>query len=170
MGFKDLFKSNFTRIAENTTKYYLELKNNYGDRFGDEASLLATSGVLDAQNYVFAKSPKLSIQDLLNMAAISVETAEESKTLEEENALPHDQLALVEFVVTLEIELFTIDTPFLSRLEITKACYKKTETIVSTVNKTLERYTSDKLFALATTKFMESPEFQPFRKELGIIG
>lgn len=46
-------ESNFTLIAENTTKYYLELRKNYKDRFNDEVSLLATAGILDAQFYIF---------------------------------------------------------------------------------------------------------------------
>ena len=36
-----IFKSNFTKIAENTTKYYLELKNRYYNKFENEISLLA---------------------------------------------------------------------------------------------------------------------------------
>ena len=55
MGFLGLFKSNFTRIAENTTKYYLELTRNYGNRFDDEVALLTTVGALDAQTYVFVE-------------------------------------------------------------------------------------------------------------------
>ena len=34
------FKTNFSVIAENTTKYYMELKNSYKGRFPDDASLL----------------------------------------------------------------------------------------------------------------------------------
>ena len=43
------FKSNFSLVAENTTKYYMELKTRFKGRFPDDASLLATAGILDAQ-------------------------------------------------------------------------------------------------------------------------
>ena len=46
MGFLNPFKSNYTLIAENTTKYYVELTKNHKDRFSDEASLLATAGAI----------------------------------------------------------------------------------------------------------------------------
>ncbi|GAJ07431.1 unnamed protein product, partial [marine sediment metagenome] len=49
---KALFKNNYALIAENTTKYYLELTRNYRNRFDDEVALLATAGILDAGIYV----------------------------------------------------------------------------------------------------------------------
>ena len=192
MGLRDLFKSNFARIAENTTKYYLELKNNYGDRFGDEASLLATAGVLDAQNYIFVKSPKIGVQEMVNMAREAASKDESRLTprrrlviekrsekiykgraidalleFSEEWESPEEE-ALVDFVISLEIELFAIDTPYLSRSDITAACCKKADTITRAIRKTEKKYVSGGLFTSATNTFMESPEFQPIRKQLGI--
>ena len=48
MGFLGLFKSNFTRIAENTTKYYLELIRNYSNKFDDEVTLSWRLNAADA--------------------------------------------------------------------------------------------------------------------------
>ena len=62
------FKTNFSLIAENTTKYYMELQTRYKGRFPDHASLLATAGVLDAQNYIFPSSPKIDITDVIELA------------------------------------------------------------------------------------------------------
>ena len=53
---KALSKNNYALIAENTTKYYLELTRNYSNRFDDEVTLLTTTGVLGAQTYVFIES------------------------------------------------------------------------------------------------------------------
>ena len=66
------FKSNFVRIAENTAKYYLELNGKYADRFEDESSMLATAGVLDAQNYIFTDKPQIDIETLIGLAKDSV--------------------------------------------------------------------------------------------------
>jgi len=73
MGF---FKSNFTIIAENTTKYYLELKNRYSDRFDNGISLLAIAGVLDAQNYIFTSSPTIDIDEIFELAKESTSNDE----------------------------------------------------------------------------------------------
>ena len=55
MAFFNPFKSNFVRIAENTTKYYLELTRNYSNRFDDKVALLTTAGVLvKANNGIFS--------------------------------------------------------------------------------------------------------------------
>jgi len=63
------FKSNFTFIAENTTKFYLELEKCYKAKFVDRASLLATAGVLDAYYYIFkAKNPQITIEDIVELA------------------------------------------------------------------------------------------------------
>ena len=131
MGLRDLFQSNFSRIAENTTNYYLELKNNYGDRFSDEISLLATAGVLDTQNYIFAEQT-LDTARIIDMAkkALSQEGKELNeykkakvqatmssfddlvKYLSEEDGLEQDPL--FNFVFNLEVAIFSIDNPYFS--------------------------------------------------------
>jgi len=184
MGFKDLFKSNFTRIAENTTKYYLELKNNYGNRFSDETSLLTTAGVLDAQNYIFRKKQQISIEQIMDMAEKAASGKQGillNRLLSKIGLREKLELGayiqslfstepLAYFIFTLEVEMFKVDTPFLGESDITMACLRKLGNIKKAIEKTKGKYRGKDLLAKATAKFMESHEFQPIRKELGIIG
>jgi hypothetical protein len=184
MGFRDLFKSNFARIAENTTKYYLELKTSYGNRFSDEICLLATAGVLDAQNYVFVEH-SIDIDTIIDMAKRAVSENEEAgiytilkaygllsaykpvlKRATELFELQRDPL--FQFILSLEVALFIVDNPRFSSSDIGLACCKKANTISNAIRKTKKKYRGEGLFALAVARFMESPEFQQVRKQLGI--
>ena len=192
MGLRDLFKSNFTRIAENTTKYYLELKNNYGNSFSDEISLLAATGALDAQNYIFIEH-SIDIDTIIDMARTAVSSEEASLDIStyervamgerlrkyrrkrssavefllgEETKFEEDPL--FNFVFSLEVELFAVDSRRFSRADIEWSCYTKANTISNAIRKTKERYNSEAPFALATANLMDSPKFEAIRKQLGI--
>ena len=190
---KALFKSNFTRIAENTTKYYLELTRNYRSRFDDEVTLLATAGVLDAQTYVFAEG-SIDLDTISHIAkqAVSKEELEPTSyqriasqaklqkflakspidkiasSSEEKDELEKD--TLFNFIFSLEVEIFTIDSPEFSRSAIEIACYGKADTILKAINRMKKGYKGEKLFALATANLMDSPKFEAIRKQLGIKG
>jgi hypothetical protein len=189
MGLQDLFKSNFARIAENTTKYYLELKTNYGDKFSGEASLLATAGVLDTQNYVFTEH-SIGLDTLIDMAKKAVSQKGEELTdyrrlkaqefftrpggfreafirLSAEKEFEQDPL--FNFVFSLEVVLFKVDNPKFLISDIEFACFKKASTIANTIWKTKEKYRDGGLFVSVTSSFMNSPDFQTYRKQLGII-
>lgn len=145
---------NFTLIATNTTKYYLELTRDYSDRFSDEASLLATAGVLDAQNYVFVERT-ISLLNIRNITATSV-------------FFPVLEDMLADFILNLEIETFKVDNPNIPESDIVTACVEQRHNIANTVQKTKNEYVSEPIFASAVSKFMSSPEFQSYRQELGI--
>jgi len=188
MGLRDLFKSNFARIAENTTKYYLELKTNYGDRFSDEISLLATAGVLDAQNYIFIEH-SIDIDVIIDMAKKAVSEEELTnyrrlkvqeafirpgglrkafvRLLAEENEFEQDPL--FNFIFSLEVALFKVDNPRFPISDIELACFKKANTIANAIWKTKEKYGGEGLFASVTSAFMNSLDFQTYRKQLGIM-
>jgi len=194
MGLRDLFKSNFARIAENTTKYYLELTRNYSSRFDDEVTLLATAGILDAQVYIFAER-SIELETILAMARAAVSSEEASfdiSTYEivamgersrkyrrkrssaaavefligEEAKFEEDPL--FNFIFSLEVELFTVDSPEFSHPAIERACYEKANTIFKAIRRTKEKYHGKDLFAKATANFMELPQSQQVRKQLGI--
>lgn len=193
MRFLGLFKSNFARIAENTTKYYLELRNNYSSKFSDEASLLATAGVLDAQHYIFVEG-SIKLETIPSMArnVVSKEisdlnprrrlaaqerwgmfpfpkrlkSAEDIIHLLEEDKFEDD--ALLDFVFSLEVKIFATDYPRFSRTDIELACWKKVNTISNAIRKTRERYVSEPPFALAIANLMNLPKFETIRKQLGI--
>ena len=184
MGFL-FFKSNFTLIAENTTKYYLELQSRYENRFTDNTSLLGTAGALDAQNYIFVEH-SIEIDTIIDMAkkALSREGKELNEYkkakvratmsslddfvnyLSKEDEL--EQNPLFNFVFNLEVAIFSIDSPYFSNYDIELACFKKANAISNAIQKTMEKYVSGGRFASVTSAFMKSPEFQQVRKELGI--
>jgi len=189
---KTLFKSNFTRIAENTTKYYLELTRNYSNRFDDEVTLLATVGILDAQVYIFVER-SIELETILAMARAAVSSEEASLDIStyervamgerlrkyrrkrssavefllgKETKFEEDPL--FNFVFSLEVELFAVDSRRFSRADIEWSCYTKANTISNAIRKTKERYNSEAPFALATANLMDSPKFEAIRKQLGI--
>jgi len=191
-----IFKSNFTRIAEYTTKYYLELINRYQERFRDDTSVLATAGVMDTQNYIFNSRPKFEIGLIITIARDSI-TGVESHTPSVKymfhqykmaggrnslidvisgeddaqlNNMPESTKSLFYFVVGLEMLIFQVDSR-ISTVSIQEACYYKRKTIEKAIVNTINRYRVGKgLVAKATTRFMESPRFLSVRQELGITG
>ena len=190
MGLFGLFKTNYARIAENTTKFYLELRNNYGDRFPDEASLLAAAGVLDAQVYVFGEH-SIEVETILDIAKSAV--SEEQKLSPYRELATDETLAkidkgnygqalrelsrrwdklekepLFDFVFSLEVEIFKVDCPQFTPSEIALACYQKTNTITKAIRDVKRKYGSETRFAQAAACFMELPRYQPIREQLGI--
>jgi hypothetical protein len=186
MGFFGLFKSNFARIAENTTKYYLELSKNYEKRFRDEVALLTTAGVLDAQNYVFSEQ-SLDVDTIIDMAkkAVSQEREEPTayqkakvqalmalsasdfvKYIRQEDKLEKD--TLFNFVFNLEVALFLIDNPYFTRSVLELACLQKADAIAKAIQKTRDKYRGEPLFTSVTMRFMEGPEVEEVKKILGI--
>ena len=144
-------ESNFTLIAENTTKYYLELTKNYKNRFNNETSLLAAAGILDAQSYVIEKT--ISPSEIIDIAQ---ETVSSKKGI------------LIDFIIKLEAKLFKVDTPDMDISEIENACIGQKESIIRAVQKTKESYVSEPRFVLDVTNFMNSHEFKSYRKMLEI--
>ena len=188
-----LFKSNFTRIAENTTKYYIELTRNYSNRFDDEVTLLTTAGVLDAQTYVFVeRSIDLdTISYIAKQAVLKEEFAPTSyqkmasqaflkrfcaKSLIDKivsSSAEKDELekdTLFNFIFSLEVEIFTVDSPEFSRSAIELACYEKADTILKAIRRMMNKYNGERLFTIATVNLMDSPKFEAIRKQLGIKG
>lgn len=186
-----MFKSNFARIAENTTKYYLELTRNYSNRFDDEVTLLTTTGVLDAQTYVFIEG-SIDLETIAHIAKQVVSKEELAPTsyqniasqvkLEkflakssidkivsssgEKDELEED--TLFNFIFSLEVEIFTVDSPEFNRSAIELACYEKADTILKAIRRMEKRYKGERLFTLTTANFMDSPKFEIIRKQLGI--
>jgi len=157
LGFREFLKrfwasDNFTFIAANTTKYYLELTRNYSNRFNDEASLMATAGLLDAQTYVF-------IERTINLSTI-LDMAKEAALLGED--------ALVDFITRLEIKIFGVDNPNIGYSDIVMACIGQKENIANAIQRTKKEYVSEPIFALAVSNFMNSSEFESYRQMLGV--
>jgi hypothetical protein len=145
-------ESNFTLIASNITKYYLELTRNYSKRFSGEVSLLAAAGLLDAQFYVLIEGV-ISLSEILDMA--------------KKSALLGDE-ALIDFIINLEARIFEIDSPDVDISDIEMACFGQKESIAEVTQRTKKEYISEPHFASETAALMNSPQFKPFRQMLGV--
>lgn len=145
-------ESNYTFVAENTTKYYLELAKNHGGRFNDESSLLATAGILDAQFYIFIQQ-KINPMEILYIAKKSLGSGKES---------------LINFIIDLEVKLFKVDTPNMDLNDIKDACEGQRQNIERALQKVKDEYASEPRFASDVAAFMNSAKFKPYRKMLGI--
>ena len=140
----------FTSVAEDITKYYMELKRNYFDRFDDEATLLTSTGLKEAQSHL---EQNMSLEQIFNIARKSV---------------PANEGALVDFIINFEIKLFQIEASEFSISEVTEACFEKKRDIESVVQKTRSEYLHETDIASNTSKFMISYPFQKYRIALGI--
>jgi len=190
------FKTNYSLIAENTTKFYMELITRYKDRFPDDVSLLATAGVLDARHYVFPSPPQIDITDIIELAQKSTAKDEghismrrliqysaplqryrEHKSsvadllsFEYSEGSPECTDEVFDFVFGLELLIFKADTTKLSPFAIEEACQRKYRTIEKAIAETMKKYSVGKgRFARATTAFMEDVSLEAVRNSLGIL-
>lgn len=149
--------SNFELIAENTTKFYMELSSEHAHRFTSEASLLATAGVLDAIRYI--QEELLHASEIAHIAQASVEDGGDP---------------LVQFVVNLEAKLFYVHEQEMSFSEIKEACIDQKETIAKAIERTRNGYPGDPFLALVisevVSEFMTSQDFATVRESLAIKG
>ncbi len=189
-------KTNFSLIAENTTKYYMELKGLYKERFADDASLLAAAGVLDAQNYIFPSPPKIDITDVMELARKCtakdedyipmrklIQYSDNTRRYRDHKSSIADLLSfeysegppectdeVFDFVFGLELLLFEVDNKRFSPQAIEEACRSKYKTIEKAITQTMKKYkVGQGILARATTAFMENSSLEPLRNRLGIL-
>jgi len=189
-------KTNFSLIAENTTKYYMELKGRYKERFADDASLLAAAGVLDAQNYIFPSPPKIDITDVMELARKCtakdedyipmrklIQYSDNTRRYRDHKSSIADLLSfeysegppectdeVFDFVFGLELLLFEVDNKRFSPQAIEEACRSKYKTIEKAITQTMKKYkVGQGILARATTAFMENSSLEPLRNRLGIL-
>jgi len=191
------FKTNFSLIAENTTKFYMELTTRYKERFPDDASLLATTGILDARNYIFSSSPQIDITDIIELARRCtakgedympirklIRSSEMIQKYRRRKLSAYDVLAscddseeppkctdeVFDFVFGLELLLFKADNTNFSPTDIEEACRSKQKAIEKAITGTMKKYNVGKgIFAQATTTFMEDVSLESVRNSLGIL-
>ena len=189
-------KTNFSLIAENTTKYYMELKGRYKERFADDASLLAAAGVLDAQNDIFPSPPKIDITDVMELARKCtakdedyipmrklIQYSDNTRRYRDHKSSSGDLLSfeysegppectdeVFDFVFGLELLLFEVDNKRFSPQAIEEACRSKYKTIEKAITQTMKKYkVGQGILARATTAFMENSSLEPLRNRLGIL-
>lgn len=182
MPFPTPWKDNYAIIAENTTKFYLELKRNYTNRFPDETTLLAAAGVCDAAVYVFGEKT-ISAEDILGIAHDVVEkhSAPQLRRFEQRMAKfkggrlgTADFIAdtssspLVDFIAGLEVKLFQVDSPRLRESDIVDAVVSKYDKIGKVVSKTVDKYKCEPQFAQSVRALMEHADYAGVRGRLRI--
>lgn len=143
---------NFQVIARMTTFYYKYLNENFKERFKDNASILATAGVLDAQHYVFVDK-RIKIEQIVELAN------------------RHDgdhESSLINFMVEFESLLFIADSPEMSRDEIKNACQSQKEKIDDEIKKTLTNLNIPETIKQTTSAFMKTKRFSNVWSHLGI--
>jgi len=149
LGIED---DNYILITKNISKYYMELINNYRDKFEDQITLLLTTGILDAQQYIFVEK-SIDISEIHETAKNSV----------------NKPLPLVSFILALGIIMFKVDSPEFTVLEIADAWESQRERVEEEVSSILESYNRDSIIAEVTKTFMDLPKFSPLRKQLGLL-
>jgi len=144
-------ESNFTFIAENTTKFYLELERKYKEIFKDTTSLFAVAGILDAAGYI--QLGQISPQEIIDIA----------------NGLSKNgEFSLTDFIIELEVKLFEADTPDMTTEAIRRAVTEQRENIEKAIQNTKKQYTSEPQFVGAVDGFMKSEQYRETRNLIGV--
>ncbi|MDO9559855.1 MAG: hypothetical protein Q7I89_09265 [Syntrophales bacterium] len=144
-------ESNFTLIATMTTKYYIELKARYASSFPDETSLLAMSGILDANFYIFGTG-QLQPTQILDLA----------------KATHGEKDRLLEFMIQFEALLLSVDTPELSPDEVLDACRNQAKAIQRSIRSAMETYRGEARIADDARALMTSTQFSHLRNAAGV--
>ncbi|MDD5543823.1 MAG: hypothetical protein PHX83_11670 [Acidobacteriia bacterium] len=146
------FEDNFTLISTSTTKYYLELKRNWNGCFGDEVSLLAAAGLMDAQYYVFAEKTI----EIMEIVAIAKE------------AVSSGRIPLANFIVNLIAKESEVDFPELDRDRLHRVCLAARDLIDQVIHRESCEINLDVEVANEVRVFMQTPKLQSLRESLGI--
>ncbi len=99
--FKKLKDGNFGLIARNITKIYLCLKSNYSESFPDQATLLATAGIINTAKYI--KANTIDPAEIISMAKSSIDKGEDIN-------IKNEVYNLSAFIKQIETEILAIDT------------------------------------------------------------
>ena len=144
--------NSFTYIAENTTKYYLELKNRYSNHFINELQIISTAGILVAKSYEGIGGEIIidEIKRLIN---------------EIEN---NDKNALFKFIIGLEVLLLIYKSSQSSLQTIENTVEQEKNNIHETINNVLSGYRSDSEIILQVKSFMIHEKYKSVRDKIGL--
>lgn len=143
-------ESNFTLIATVTTKYYLELKTNYASAFPDETSLLAMSGILDANMYILV-SGAIQPREIVDLA----------------KATEGERDRLLKFIVNLEALLLSADAPEVPPEDVLEACREQVDAIRKSIHKAMAIYRDEPKIIENSRAVMRSTKFHRLRRAAG---
>ncbi len=144
-------ESNFTLIATNTTKYYMELRRAHAYCFPDETALIGSAGMLDAGTYILV---------------LGTVAAEQITVLAKETEGRDDRL--VWFCSRLASLLLSLDCPQVTIEEVTNACEEQADAIRRSVRRTMASYTGEPMVIKAVAGFMTASQFAHLRQAAGV--
>jgi len=144
-------ESNFTLIATNTTKYYMELRRSHAHCFLDDTSLIAAAGIIDAAMYILVHR---------NLAADHI------TVLAKETEGRDDRLIC--FCSRLAILLISLDCPEFTIEEVTNTCKQQADAISRSVKRTMASYTGESMVAAVVGRFMTDNQFANLRQAAGV--
>ncbi len=144
-------ESNFTLIATVTTKYYMELKTHYAASLPDETSLLAMSGILDANVYILGTG-QLDPTQIVELA----------------KATQGEDDRLLEVMIQFEALLLSVHTPELPHEEVLNACREQADAIQNSIHNAMGTYRGEPKIANDTRALMTSPQFRDLRNTAGV--
>jgi hypothetical protein len=139
-------ESNFTLIATVTTKYYIELKTHYAASFPDDTSLLAMSGILDA-----------------NVNILGTGQIQPAQIVDLARATQGKEERLLEFMILFEALLLSVDTPKLPHEEVLDACRDQADAIQRSIRNAMETYRGEPKISNDTRALITSAQFSQLR-------
>jgi len=141
---------NFSCIAKNITKIYLELESNYKERLTNNLSLLAATAFLDAQYYILIEK-SIQIQEVLEIAKLANNSSN----------------SILDLVIRLMTKLMEVDNPDIAP-DVEDICLSKKDDIAIVIEQVRKEYSSDSQIAPIVREFMTSSKMKPIREQLGI--
>ena len=144
-------ESNHTLIATVTTKYYVELKTHYADYFSDETSLLAMSGILDANVYILTTG-QVQPEEIVDLAK-STQGKDER---------------LLEFIILFEALLLKVENPDYSHEELLEGCRNQAKAIERSIKKVLTTYQREPRITDNVKAMMTLTQFSHLRNTAGV--
>ena len=138
-------------MAGITTRYYVELKRSCGHRFPDEASLLATSGILHGHIYIF-QAQTIKPEQIIAIAKATKDSTDR----------------LLDFIIRLETLFLSVDAPEFPFEEVESTCKEQAATIKNAIDRTINSYDGQPDVIDRVQVFMKSSQLSQIRKDLGI--
>jgi len=165
VGFFNLLKKlkggNFGFIARIIATIYMFLKSNYSESFPDQATLIATAGIINATKYI--ENNEIEPAEIISMAKSSIGT-------EEDADIENEIYDLSAFIRQMEIEMFAIDTK-MDYYEIRDTVMRKYTVIRKNVQEVIIDYGLDDkrtVWCRAAGNFMTSAKTKYLRSLLRI--
>ena len=150
MGLLSFLPNNFKLIAKNLTQCAMQLSNDHAQRFNCDTDIFITAAVIQAYEYWSTREDMqldVFIKKLRDLGS---------------------DASLVDIVVSVEIQMFILDSPHIDSYAVHDAVYGVRNVIDRTVHKTLKKRKIDPFRAMIVDAFMKKDECKPALSMIGI--